>query len=53
LLIVGHVSVVKGAGDALTVGAVADTKCARCWRHLPDVAEDTGLCGRCDAVVAA
>ena len=26
-------------------------KCARCWRHLPDVAEETGLCGRCDTVV--
>jgi len=28
-------------------------KCARCWRHLPDVAEETGLCGRCDTVVNA
>jgi isoleucyl-tRNA synthetase len=53
LLIVGHVSVVKGAGEALTVGATSDAKCARCWRHLPDVAEDTGLCGRCADVVAA
>ena len=26
-------------------------KCARCWRHLPDVAAATGLCGRCDGVV--
>jgi isoleucyl-tRNA synthetase len=30
-----------------------DPKCARCWRHLPDVAEATGLCGRCDTVVNA
>ncbi len=30
-----------------------DPKCARCWRHLPDVADDSGLCNRCTAVVAA
>ena len=28
-------------------------KCGRCWRHLPDVAEDGALCSRCDQVVAA
>jgi isoleucyl-tRNA synthetase len=27
-------------------------KCGRCWRHLPDVAEDGALCSRCDKVVA-
>jgi isoleucyl-tRNA synthetase len=27
-------------------------KCGRCWRHLPDVGTDGGLCDRCDAVVA-
>jgi isoleucyl-tRNA synthetase len=27
-------------------------KCGRCWRHLPDVAEDGTLCSRCDKVVA-
>jgi isoleucyl-tRNA synthetase len=27
-------------------------KCARCWRHLPDVAEEGALCGRCDDAVA-
>jgi isoleucyl-tRNA synthetase len=27
-------------------------KCGRCWRHLPDVAEDGALCSRCDHVVA-
>jgi isoleucyl-tRNA synthetase len=26
-------------------------KCGRCWRHLPDVAEDGGLCNRCDTVL--
>jgi isoleucyl-tRNA synthetase len=27
-------------------------KCGRCWRHLPEVAEDGALCRRCDEVVA-
>jgi isoleucyl-tRNA synthetase len=27
-------------------------KCGRCWRHLPDVAEDGALCGRCEDVLA-
>ncbi len=26
-------------------------KCGRCWRHLPEVAEDGDLCGRCADVV--
>jgi isoleucyl-tRNA synthetase len=53
LLIVGSVLVLKGGGEALTVGPSPDAKCARCWRYLPDVAQDTGLCGRCADVVAA
>ena len=27
-------------------------KCGRCWRHLPEVAEDGALCGRCETVLA-
>ena len=27
-------------------------KCGRCWRLLPDVAEDGALCDRCEKVVA-
>jgi isoleucyl-tRNA synthetase len=38
---------------AAAVVKSTDPKCARCWRHLPDVAEDTQLCGRCDTVVHA
>ena len=26
-------------------------KCGRCWRHLPEVAEDGALCDRCDEVL--
>ena len=28
-----------------------DARCERCWRHLPDVAEESGLCGRCASVL--
>ena len=27
-------------------------KCGRCWRHLPEVAEDGALCGRCEEALA-
>ena len=27
-------------------------KCGRCWRHLPEVSEDSALCARCEEVVA-
>jgi isoleucyl-tRNA synthetase len=35
------------------VERTADRKCGRCWRHLPDVKEDGGLCIRCEEVVHA
>ena len=28
-----------------------DAKCGRCWRHLPDVKQEGGLCGRCERVI--
>jgi isoleucyl-tRNA synthetase len=40
-------------GALVSVEKIEAEKCARCWRHLHDVADDTGLCGRCDAVVNA
>ncbi|MFT3966452.1 MAG: isoleucine--tRNA ligase [Sphingobium sp.] len=39
-------------GEGITVTPTAHHKCGRCWRHLPDVAEDAGLCGRCEEVLA-
>jgi isoleucyl-tRNA synthetase len=45
-------TVTRGQGDAVIVTKTAHHKCGRCWRLLPDVAEDGALCGRCDAVVA-
>jgi isoleucyl-tRNA synthetase len=41
------------AGATVFFKVSESEKCARCWRYLPDVAEDTGLCGRCADVVAA
>ncbi|MDR6113812.1 MULTISPECIES: isoleucine--tRNA ligase [unclassified Sphingomonas] len=38
--------------DTVTVTRTTKHKCGRCWRHLPDVAVDGELCGRCAEVVA-
>ncbi|QNE30662.1 isoleucine--tRNA ligase [Sphingomonas sp. NBWT7] len=38
-------------GDEVTVSRTDYHKCGRCWRLLPEVVEDTALCGRCAAVV--
>jgi isoleucyl-tRNA synthetase len=35
-----------------TVTKTTHNKCTRCWRHLPDVANDDALCGRCEEVVS-
>ncbi|QLC26593.1 isoleucine--tRNA ligase [Parasphingopyxis algicola] len=39
--------------DALGVEVTptTDNKCGRCWRHLPEVAEDGALCDRCAEVI--
>ena len=46
-------TVTRGQGEAVTVTKTSHEKCGRCWRHLPDVAEEGALCGRCDSVVGA
>jgi len=38
-------------GDKLTVTKTKFEKCGRCWRHLPEVTHDGGLCARCEGVV--
>ncbi|WP_298335806.1 isoleucine--tRNA ligase [uncultured Erythrobacter sp.] len=45
-------TVTRGQSDEVTVTKSSDNKCGRCWRLLPDVAEDGDLCGRCDDAVA-
>ena len=38
-------------GDEVTVSRTDYHKCGRCWRLLPEVVEDSALCGRCAEVV--
>ncbi|MBU2588756.1 MAG: class I tRNA ligase family protein, partial [Alphaproteobacteria bacterium] len=45
-------TVSRGQGDGVIVTKTTHHKCGRCWRLLPDVAEEALLCSRCDAVVA-
>ncbi len=40
-------------GESFEVSKTERLKCGRCWRHLPEVREDGGLCGRCTEVVNA
>jgi isoleucyl-tRNA synthetase len=44
------VSSVK-SGETLIVTKTDKLKCGRCWRHLPEVVQDGGLCSRCETVV--
>ena len=37
--------------DEVGVARTDYMKCGRCWRLLPEVAEDGDLCGRCEGVV--
>ncbi|HEY9092966.1 isoleucine--tRNA ligase [Parasphingorhabdus sp.] len=40
-------------GSGINVTKTGHHKCGRCWRLLPDVPEDGGLCGRCEKVLGA
>lgn len=44
-------SVTHGHGSEVSVQPTTHHKCGRCWRLLPEVAEDGDLCGRCETVV--
>ncbi|MDP5279414.1 isoleucine--tRNA ligase [Sphingomonas sp. DG1-23] len=41
----------KGVSHTVTVTPTSRHKCGRCWRHLPEVAQDGLLCDRCAGVV--
>jgi len=43
--------VVPGHGEGIEVTRTEHLKCGRCWRHLPEVAEDGALCARCAEAV--
>jgi isoleucyl-tRNA synthetase len=47
LFIVAKVS----PGETIAVNRTSYSKCGRCWRHLPEVSADGGLCARCAEVV--
>jgi isoleucyl-tRNA synthetase len=52
LCIVSSVETAAAEGEPRVEAiASAHARCARCWRHLPDVSDETQLCGRCDDVV--
>ena len=40
-------------GIGIVAGLADGDKCGRCWRVLPEVDDDGGLCGRCADAVAA
>ncbi len=42
----------EGAEPRVEIRRTSWPKCARCWTHRPDV-QEPGLCGRCQAVLAA
>ncbi len=51
LFIVSKVTLGPGEG-VLSVSPSPDRKCARCWKHEPEVPEtEDGICGRCAAIV--
>jgi isoleucyl-tRNA synthetase len=46
-------TVARGQGEGVTITRTDHHKCGRCWRHLPEVAEDGTLCARCEEVVSS
>ena len=51
LFIVSDVGMDQAAhGPTVIVHRTAFAKCERCWRHLPEVPADGGLCARCEDV---
>jgi isoleucyl-tRNA synthetase len=40
-----------GPDGQIEIVPTTDHKCGRCWRHLPEVAQDGGLCNRCETVL--
>ena len=53
LFITSEVQIASTSADAVEVAiARADGgKCARCWKILPEITQEDGICGRCDSVV--
>jgi isoleucyl-tRNA synthetase len=47
----GDVSALSVADLAIEPIKTSFEKCGRCWRHLPEVTQEEGLCARCEDVV--
>ena len=43
----------QAEAEGVEVWKSSNNKCGRCWRYLPEVAEDGALCGRCKEYVDA
>ncbi|MEO1046633.1 MAG: isoleucine--tRNA ligase [Pseudomonadota bacterium] len=48
-----EICIIAGVADGkeLSVSKTSNHKCGRCWRLIPDVAFDGGLCDRCSSVL--
>lgn len=44
-------SVTRSDSDSVTISRTTHHKCGRCWRLLPEVADDGALCGRCESAL--
>jgi isoleucyl-tRNA synthetase len=51
LFIVSDVQLVSTEHEHVVAHVTDWHKCGRCWRHLPEVAEDGDLCERCEEMV--
>ena len=51
ICITSQITVQEGEGS-VTVEKAQGTKCERCWKVLPEVAGNSGLCHRCSDAVA-
>ena len=53
LFITSEVDIASAVADAveIAVARAEGGKCARCWKILPEIKDEDGICGRCDSVV--
>jgi len=54
LFIVSEVELRRTSGDALTISIerASSERCERCWRHVPTVSKESGICDRCQNALA-
>jgi isoleucyl-tRNA synthetase len=53
LFIVSDVELRTGSGDLqISIERASGVKCERCWRYVPAVSPDAGICDRCQNALA-